>query len=170
MSFNVHSNNFLITYPGVWTMIRKNVLHSSPMNLTLANTLVSKPSTSLSLMLFFGWSNSQNLKHHCCRSHKLVEHNKPDWLEATQIPHLCQKALQAIWQNRTVKAYIYLYSQKAKCKLTYDLCCLPSFYPYSSCCASSPPSSYSTLTQETSHLRSSENWICLLQVSYKWNG
>lgn len=33
MSFNVHSNNFLITYPGVGTMIRKNVLHSSPMNL-----------------------------------------------------------------------------------------------------------------------------------------
>lgn len=30
MSFNVHSNNFLITYPGVGTMIRKNVLHSSP--------------------------------------------------------------------------------------------------------------------------------------------
>lgn len=32
MSFNVHSNNFLITYPGVRTMIRKNVLHSSPIN------------------------------------------------------------------------------------------------------------------------------------------
>lgn len=66
-------------------------------------------------MPFFGWYNynSVNHKHSCCISHKLAEHSKPGWLEATQIPPH-QPTSQVIWQNRTIKSYIYLYLSKGK--------------------------------------------------------
>lgn len=142
-------------------------------DLTMANTLLSKPSTSLSLMPSFGWYNYNfvNHKHSCCIPHKLAEGIKPGWLEATQNPSPRQAASQVIWQNRTIKSSSFLsICLKAKCKLTYDLCCPPSFYSHSSYSVLAPFSSHSTLTPGTSHLKSSENWICLLRVSHERAG
>lgn len=56
MSFNIHSNNFLITYPGVRTGIRKNVLRSSPMSeFNNGQYIIIKTINIIVLNAFFFW-------------------------------------------------------------------------------------------------------------------
>jgi len=159
MSFNVHSNNFLITYPGVGTTIRKNVLHSGPVNeFNNGQYIIIKTINITVLNAFFGWCNYNPLylKCNCCSSHKHAEQSKPDWLQATQIPHLCQQAIQSAQQNRTITSYIYLSLSRGKNANLDDLCCLPAFI-HSSCSEFSPWSPrIPCSTEGSSFLTSSE--------------